>query len=297
MSHKQWNNVVLPKIGGVINLHNASKDRSDSLDFFLMTSSISGSVGVATESNYCAANSFLDAFAHHRLHLGLPATSIGLGWISEIGYLHEHPEIEDRLLQKGVTSLNEDDFLQIIDTALNSSITGSKRDQARPYGSHGYMLTGLEPTGLLKLRKRGFEGVPATFTDPRASIISASFANGEGKGGASNFDSSLPAEVVDAMRSPQEGQGCLLLPEATLSVIAKQFSNFLLTPVHDLDVNKPLAGFGIDSMLAAAIRSWFYRKFQVDVAFMTLISQTSSLRTVAQTVSEELSKRIDGSEP
>ncbi|KAK3174425.1 hypothetical protein OEA41_001671 [Lepraria neglecta] len=79
---------------------------------------ISGSVGTATESNCCATNAFLDAFARDRHSLGKPATSIGFGIISKIGYLHENPDIEALLLRKGIQPLNEEDFLQILDLSL-----------------------------------------------------------------------------------------------------------------------------------------------------------------------------------
>ena len=80
-----------PKVQGTWNVHNAIKGKDSELDFFLMSSSISGSVGTATESNYCAANYFLNVFARYRWSLGLPATLVGLGMISEVGYLHDNP--------------------------------------------------------------------------------------------------------------------------------------------------------------------------------------------------------------
>ena len=60
------------------------------------------------------------------------------------------------------------------------------------------------------------------------------------------------------------------------------------TPVEKLDTSRPLAGFGMDSVLAAAVRTWFYRKFQVDLPFLTLLSQSISIRDLAQTVTEQI---------
>ncbi|EHA26972.1 hypothetical protein ASPNIDRAFT_35595 [Aspergillus niger ATCC 1015] len=69
MPHSAWRTTMSSKVQGTWNLHNALRQngRDSQLDFFVMTSSISGTVGTATESNYCAANSFLDAFARHIL--------------------------------------------------------------------------------------------------------------------------------------------------------------------------------------------------------------------------------------
>ena len=66
MTHAACHKAIKPKSQGTWNIHNALEGRVDNLDFFLLTSSVSGSVGTATESNYCAANAFLGAFARYR---------------------------------------------------------------------------------------------------------------------------------------------------------------------------------------------------------------------------------------
>lgn len=63
MTNEQWHTAVDPKVGGTWNIHNAFLGKDAELDFFLMTSSILGSVGTATEANHCAGNYFLDLFA------------------------------------------------------------------------------------------------------------------------------------------------------------------------------------------------------------------------------------------
>ncbi|KAI8627252.1 hypothetical protein F5Y19DRAFT_477822 [Xylariaceae sp. FL1651] len=108
----------MPRIQGSWNLHNAFKGKDHYLEFFLMT------------------------------FLGLAATSVGIGMVSEIGCLHENPEIEAILLRKRIHSINEDEMLQIIDIAISmpTDIPGGYDELAR-----GHILTGLEPLGLKEL--------------------------------------------------------------------------------------------------------------------------------------------------
>lgn len=56
--------VLAPKVDGVLHLDAAS--RGLTLDFFVAFSSVAGVFGNAGQSDYAAANAFLDAFAHHR---------------------------------------------------------------------------------------------------------------------------------------------------------------------------------------------------------------------------------------
>lgn len=279
MSYDSWHKSMTPKVAGTWDIHNAVQARGHALDFFLMTSSISGSVGVATESKYCASNNSLDSFARYRRNLGLPAVAIGLGMISEVGYLHENPDKEALLVRKGLQSINEDEFLQIIDAVLAPSY-GSSADSYDTL-SESHILTGLEPLGLNELRKKGFEGTLAALNDPRASLLAGALA-GENMQYYSSYSQRLSAELTAAVRAGGT------VSDVVLRLVVKKISNYLLVPIDKLEISKPMASYGIDSMLAAVIRTWFYQTFQVDIPFMTLLSQSTTIKDLALIASAEV---------
>ena len=280
MPNEYWHTGIDPKVQGTWNIHNAIKGKDSELDFFLMSSSISGSVGTATESNYCAANYFLDVFARYRWSLGLPATSVGLGMISEVGYLHDNPEIEALLLRKGIQPINEDELLQIIDVSLSSQLS-------IPHSYDGnataHILTGLEPFGLMELRKKGFEGTNPTLNDPRAGVLARAL-DGQGDLSLKNQDGNLPAEVAKALED-----GFSLL-DAITAHIKKRFGDLVLIPVEKVDVAKPLNSYGMDSMIGAEFRTWFYQAFKVDIPFLELLSKSVTVGSLAETVLVGISK-------
>ncbi|KAI3330930.1 KR domain-containing protein [Ustulina deusta] len=205
-------------------------DHDEGLDFSLLTSSVSRSVGTATESNYCAANAFLDAFAHWRRTQGKPAVSI-----------------EALLLRRGIQPLSEDEFLEVIE------IRG--RD---PESSH--ILTGLEPFRIRELRAKGFDVSHGTMQDSRASLIAFAFQGHSRSSDGDTTDSpevsqlpvahwlrGLPASVASAMAAEVNATS---LTDAVLRVATKQFSNLMLVKPDQIDSGKPLLDYGVDSMIA-----------------------------------------------
>ncbi|RDW91779.1 polyketide synthase-nonribosomal peptide synthetase [Coleophoma crateriformis] len=281
MSNEYWHTGIDPKLVGSWNLYNAVQSRSKELDFFLMTSSVSGSVGTATEGNYCAANYFLDVFARFLKSKGLPGISIGLGMISEVGYLHENPEIEALLLRKGIQAINEDELLQIIDISLSyQGETG--------YDSYasGHILTGLEPLGMKLLRKAGFAGTNPTMNDPRATLLASALDSEEDSALKSN--SGFPPELAAALESNDANS----IHDAVMNMVLGRFSNLVLLQLDKIDVNRSLSKFGMDSMLAAEFRTWFYQAFKVDVPFLTLLAETTTLNTLGELVCAQISESL-----
>lgn len=80
--NNDWNNFergVCAKILGTINLHELTL--TDSLDFFVMSSSYATIFGAAGQSDYVAANAFMDSFTYYRRKHGNPSITINwTGW-------------------------------------------------------------------------------------------------------------------------------------------------------------------------------------------------------------------------
>jgi acyl transferase domain-containing protein/NADPH:quinone reductase-like Zn-dependent oxidoreductase/acyl carrier protein/NADP-dependent 3-hydroxy acid dehydrogenase YdfG len=78
--------VMEPKVAGAWNLHVACQQLNieDSLLFFIVFSSVTSVLGNYHQSNYAAANNFLDTFAQYRKSLDLTCLSIQWGpWIEQ----------------------------------------------------------------------------------------------------------------------------------------------------------------------------------------------------------------------
>lgn len=101
MINKSWEefeHVLQPKVSGSLNLHRLTKD--DDLQFFIMCSSMTTLFGAPGQSDYTAANAFLDGFAEYRKLSGLPALAIDwTGW-NESGMAVTHEvDTEDKFVR------------------------------------------------------------------------------------------------------------------------------------------------------------------------------------------------------
>jgi acyl carrier protein len=73
----QFRKVLAPKVEGAWNLHEATRELP--LDFFVCYSSAAAVLGSAGQSNYAAANAFLDGLVHARRRQGLHGLSVSWG--------------------------------------------------------------------------------------------------------------------------------------------------------------------------------------------------------------------------
>jgi acyl transferase domain-containing protein len=112
--------VTRPKVDGAWNLHAAS--RHCPLDFFACFSSTASTFGGAGQANYAAANAFLDALAHHRHAMGLPALTInwgpwaGIGMAARLG-----DEGASRRAARGIGDIPPDRGVAILEQLLADS--------------------------------------------------------------------------------------------------------------------------------------------------------------------------------
>ncbi|SFS65519.1 type I polyketide synthase [Saccharopolyspora flava] len=105
LTPERFGEVFESKVDSALLLDELTRDRD--LDFFVLFSSLAGSIGNAGQANYAAANAVLDAVARQRRAEGLPATSIAWGAWAGTGAAADDA-IADRLRRRGVLPMEPD---------------------------------------------------------------------------------------------------------------------------------------------------------------------------------------------
>ncbi|NKY88122.1 type I polyketide synthase [Nocardia veterana] len=84
LTSERMRHVLAPKVSGAWHLHELTRARKPA--WFVLFSSVAGTIGTAGQGNYAAANGFLDALAEYRHEQGLPAVSIDWAlWAADSG--------------------------------------------------------------------------------------------------------------------------------------------------------------------------------------------------------------------
>ena len=115
-SAERFRAVLRPKVGGAWNLHQLTE--RDELDFFVLFSSAASLVGSPGQSNYAAANAFLDSLAHFRRGRGLHGVSINWGGWSEVGGAIR-PEVERRRAAAEINTFTPEEGVAAFERVLS----------------------------------------------------------------------------------------------------------------------------------------------------------------------------------
>ncbi|SCL26418.1 Acyl transferase domain-containing protein [Micromonospora pallida] len=117
MTPERLDAVAVPKIDAAWHLHRLTADRD--LAAFVLFSSAAATLGSAGQSNYAAANAFLDALAAHRRARGLAGISLAWGLWARASGMTGHLGDADvrRMAEQGAAGLPTEQALHLFDAA------------------------------------------------------------------------------------------------------------------------------------------------------------------------------------
>lgn len=117
LNKEQIENVLTAKMESALILHQLTK--TIPLELFVLFSSSASILGAKGQSNYAAANGFLDGLAHRRHHEGLPAIAINWGPFQHTGMTSN---LTQAMQQHGFMPM-EPDNIELLDVLLTSQLT------------------------------------------------------------------------------------------------------------------------------------------------------------------------------
>ncbi|WP_254900270.1 type I polyketide synthase [Lonsdalea iberica] len=122
MTAEQVDSVLQSKAVSAWNLHQLTLNHD--LSAFVLYSSAVSLLPQKAQGNYAAANAFLDALAHYRRHLGLPASAMAWGMWAERSEMGEQLSSDDiqRIIETGQNPLSRTQGLAFLDTVVGTRV-------------------------------------------------------------------------------------------------------------------------------------------------------------------------------
>ncbi|KAF3768882.1 hypothetical protein M406DRAFT_10616, partial [Cryphonectria parasitica EP155] len=259
MSLDQMQQVLQPKIDGsnhLADIFSDNNDDSNRLDFFVMFSSLSAVIGNPGQSNYAAANVYMQSLARQRRKRGLAASTFDIGRVVGIGYVERaDPIVKEQLVRQKYLPISESDFHHF----FAETILASRPD-----------VDALSPV----LTTAVFSAIvdeyrPRWAEDPRFShcIRNSSQSVQTQQDDKSN---NLPVfEQLESAKNMEEALGILK------AAIVNKLRIILQITDRDIDENDPLIDHGIDSLVAVEVRSWFVKELKVDLPVLKILGGAS----------------------
>jgi epothilone polyketide synthase D len=237
-TRERFDCVMRPKVLGAWNLHRLTQHLP--LEFFVMYSSLAGVVGSAGQANYAAANTFLDALAHRRRTMGLPAISLDWGPFGDAGMAAEHTRLASTRDWSGPVPFS---------TAWGASLFGSVV-AANP--AQITLLPGRASAWLM-LHPRWDEA--ALFSELRCQSAAAI----------------SPAEDFLALRDELVVAGADERRRRITELVRVTVARSLGMDVSRLDLRRPLSECGLDSLAGMEIRNRLERALAIRIPIATLL--------------------------
>ena len=244
----RFTRVLAPKAAGAWNLHRATLRLP--LDHFVLFSSVASLLGTAGQANYVAANCFLDALAHHRRALGLPALAVNWGAIKEVGFLARNSAVADRLAALGVEGVSPAQATEMLGKLLQSDTAQIAFAQVEWQRIIGAAL--------------GASAAPR-FSEVAGAAISAQ--TGGGKDFRTKIQTAPPARQL----------------EVTAALVCEVVAEIMRTSAGKLDAGRPLNEMGLDSLMAFEMINRLEDCFAISLPTST-ISSSSTINSLAAIV-------------
>jgi hypothetical protein len=235
-----------PKVPGAWNLHRLTEDLP--LDFFVMFSSIAGTLGSPGQGNYAAGNAFLDALASSRAGRGLPALSIAWGPWAGTGLSVREGGADRLLALSGVEGIDPVTGMRWLDRLLG--------------------LTTPQVVVAPVDWRRWASGSAVSAGTPLVSELVAAAGTTAAQAGGTVRRGGLTADELSAA-DPADRQELL---EAYLRV---EIARALDLSTDRLDVEEPMNSVGLDSLVAVGIKNQIEVDLGISVPMADVLEGTS----------------------
>ncbi|KAI0540917.1 polyketide synthase PksD [Xylaria digitata] len=252
MTSIQWQTTIRSKVQTSWNLH---EQLPKDLDFFILLSSIAGVGGNPGQSNYAAGCTFQDSLALYRTHNGQRGVSLDLGAMRTVGAVAENQVGRTFERYLGAARVEEEDLL-----ALLNIVCGPE------YYSPGSAAKSQITIGMTTPVELVLQG-----HDMPLEHLHRSFFAYFNQARAPSSDTGA-ANVISPGALFRQADTAEEMAKVVVESLVRKLARALSIQPEDVDGDKPLHLYGVDSLVAVELRNWIAKEFSADVPVFELMS-------------------------
>ncbi|KAK8013121.1 Type I Iterative PKS, partial [Apiospora marii] len=262
LTHEEWDLTMRSKVATSVHLDNLLPRH---LDFFVLLSSLSGLYGSISLSSYAAGCTFQDALAESRSARGERAVSLDIGWMKTIGIIAETQQYQrNRERARDMRPIEDDELLALLDLCCNPS---SPYNQPGDRGNSQILIGATTPAFFLRRGEQPIPQVRGRVFSSLATVLEEkqpAYHNARGGTAADEHAASFQRAKDPAERTV-----------AAVKAISEKLARTLSMPTDDIEAERALTDYGVDSLMAVELRNWFINDFQAKLAVFDIMGNTS----------------------
>ena len=302
MTHTQWTSALRSKLQASWNLH-ALLPPSET-DFFVLLSSLVGVYGAPGQANYAAGCAFQDALARARSTSGSGgggggvSASLDLGWLSDAGIVSERAEYRRKWQgARDIAGIRAADLIAVLDRVCDpasrpsSSATTTTTTTATSPGLSQLLVGAITPADLARA---GEVAVPATLNRPL--LDGFRYTPGQDRAGGPTSSSMHHQQQQQTPRArflaaTSHAERSTAVTEALREKLARALG----IGAEDVETSgRPVAEYGVDSLMAVELRNWMLRDYGVEVAVFEILGGGVSVLGLAELVVGKAEEGLKG---
>ncbi|KAH6851192.1 PKS01 highly reducing polyketide synthase [Chaetomium sp. MPI-CAGE-AT-0009] len=276
MTYSDWTESTRPKIHGTWNLHAALPD----VDFFISLASFTAIFGSRGVANYAAGSTYQDAIAHFRRGQGKHAATVDVSIVKDAGVLAETGMTQGLKDLAGPYGLDQHEVAELVWLAISGDVAGRGSPQ---------IVTGIATGGSVVAG--GFEA-PWYLDDPKFAIMAQTGLKGHSKASTTGSVDDVQGQLS---RAKTLEEATRVVMEALVDRVAKM----LQTTAGEIDTNRYLHSYGIDSLVAIETVNWVLKVCAAQVTvfdIMAAVPIAATARKIAISSSATPKEVLEGAD-
>ena len=266
MTVEDYHAAVQPKASGSWNLH---KYLPDSLDFFILLSSAGGILGTRGQINYLSGNTYQDALARYRVANGQKCIALDLGLVLGVGFAAENKDTLLSVDKVGYRPILEKEYLGILEYLCNPDLPIPHDSQRAQIVTGLHIPEGNDPTSREAQEWRRWVMRPLFRNLAAKDGIDASKNSNVSK------DVNAETEVDYQAAFAAAGDSHAAAARVVAAGLRRKLSRTLRMPEEDIETQKAIHAYGVDSLVAVELRYWLSREMQADLSIFQIMADSS----------------------